>query len=357
MKAKKIYLNPIKKLKGFFEFLELSINEQTDFIINSYRYIETHKEIDKDLNKFINPVDSNDASDLDNNIIIKELKDALESGDNDLIFSMLKPLQEDNEDFKGFPTFIFYDKDYKEIVNDDWLIYPGNDALDIYKNDKFSEVIDDLRFTGGLVEKTKYNSNYAIAYTINNFKKDLIGKSIFYYVLFKAKGVEIKNKINEDLKQTLFNINTVKDISFIYFKDGKYNLFSNNNNINLSSDTIKGLLHKLSNNTHKLAHDTKYNSGSDELLNNIHKDIIKDIKGSTEDNEFDNDTQAHGEGGSKGQHSSKKPVVQLDMNNGAIKTWKSATEASEELGISRSSIVKAAKGQQSVAGNFKWKYA
>lgn len=358
MKAKKIFLKPIFKLKDFFEFLELSKHEQLLFIINLYNYIETYKEIDDNLNNFINSVDSDDNMQVDSSTITKELADSLNSEDIQHTLSLLKPLQEDDETFKGLPTFLFYDSKYREIVDDDeWLIYPGNDSMDIYRNNKFMEVIEDLRYASGLVEKTDHASNYAIAYTIKNFNKELIGKSIFYYILFKAKGVEIKNKINEDLKQTLFNIHTVKDISFVYFKDGKFNLFTKNPSVNISSDTIQGILSKMNSRGGNLTHETSYGTESDKSLRELHDEITEDIKGHSGDNDFDMDTQAHGQGGSKGQHSSKKPVVQLDMNNGAIKTWKSATEASEELGISRSSIVKAAKGQQSVAGNFKWKYA
>lgn len=53
-----------------------------------------------------------------------------------------------------------------------------------------------------------------------------------------------------------------------------------------------------------------------------------------------------------------KPVVQFDLNGNYIKTWSSAKEAGETLGIASSGITGCCKGYDKyiTAGGFKWKY-
>ncbi len=53
-----------------------------------------------------------------------------------------------------------------------------------------------------------------------------------------------------------------------------------------------------------------------------------------------------------------KAVLQLDVNTmRIIKEWPTAVEASETLGILRSSISGAAKGRLPTAGGFRWMFA
>ena len=54
--------------------------------------------------------------------------------------------------------------------------------------------------------------------------------------------------------------------------------------------------------------------------------------------------------------SNKKNVCQYDMQNNFIKEYSSATEASNETKIDRSSIIKVCKNKRKKAGEFIWKY-
>lgn len=57
------------------------------------------------------------------------------------------------------------------------------------------------------------------------------------------------------------------------------------------------------------------------------------------------------------EDSIKKEVCQLSLDNKIIKTFKSGTEAANEIGISSTSIYKCANDKQITAGGFKWKWA
>ena len=52
----------------------------------------------------------------------------------------------------------------------------------------------------------------------------------------------------------------------------------------------------------------------------------------------------------------KIPVVQYSKEGEFIKEWDSATDAAEELGISRSNISTACRGRQKSSGGFVWRY-
>lgn len=66
----------------------------------------------------------------------------------------------------------------------------------------------------------------------------------------------------------------------------------------------------------------------------------------------------HGTGIKRGAEGKKIRICQFDMNNNYIKTWKSATDASEELGIEYTSIVSCCTNPKKYlsAGNFRWMY-
>ena len=50
----------------------------------------------------------------------------------------------------------------------------------------------------------------------------------------------------------------------------------------------------------------------------------------------------------------KKPVIQLDINNNFIKEWDSQTDAGLALGIKPNDISSAIYGRQKTAGGYKW---
>lgn len=57
-----------------------------------------------------------------------------------------------------------------------------------------------------------------------------------------------------------------------------------------------------------------------------------------------------------GNQYNSKPIVQIDNNDLIIGVYDSAIQASNELGIDNSSIVKCCKGKRNSVGGFKWKY-
>ena len=56
-------------------------------------------------------------------------------------------------------------------------------------------------------------------------------------------------------------------------------------------------------------------------------------------------------------HPRAKCVAQYDLNGNIIKIWDYAKQATEELGIDNSSIIKCCKGKYKSAGGFIWRYA
>jgi hypothetical protein len=57
------------------------------------------------------------------------------------------------------------------------------------------------------------------------------------------------------------------------------------------------------------------------------------------------------------RHDRSKSINQLDLNNKFINKWKSATDASKNLNICKSSILLCVKGCRNKAGKFKWERA
>lgn len=55
-------------------------------------------------------------------------------------------------------------------------------------------------------------------------------------------------------------------------------------------------------------------------------------------------------------NSHKKPIIQLTKSGEFIKEWASIKEASEELNIDGSCIIKVCKGTQKTSGGYTWKY-
>lgn len=60
----------------------------------------------------------------------------------------------------------------------------------------------------------------------------------------------------------------------------------------------------------------------------------------------------------KGKPNFKKraPILQYNLDNAFIKEWRSATEAAEELHLTRANIVACLNGRRNRCGNFLWKY-
>lgn len=56
-------------------------------------------------------------------------------------------------------------------------------------------------------------------------------------------------------------------------------------------------------------------------------------------------------------HKHKTPVNQFNLNGELIKTFESIKQATKELRIEKSSIIKVCKGKQKTAGGFTWSYA
>lgn len=360
MKAKNIYDIPIYEISKFVDFLSIDNKDKYNFILNNYDYLKNYIDVelavtqpDKVVYDEIN-YSSEEYNDLKQEAK-KILKDNIIHNEKEDICLALNPedFNDDDEPFKGYPSFLFYNDEDIDKVKDKWLIYIGNDSLDIYKSSEF-EVIEDLRYIGDLINISENTSVYNVAYTPEHFKNNF-NNSIFYFLVFKGYGYEFNNDfdIDNSYRQVLFDTTKTKNLTLCYFKDNKFNVFSNKKGLNISSENISdipGYLDKYDSGLFA------YNDEMDGALNNLHSSLIKSLSPPASGLE-DNGSFAHGSGGSKGIHSSKKPVTQMDPGGGSIKTWSSATEAANELGISRSSIVKAAKGQQSVAGGFRWKYA
>ena len=51
-----------------------------------------------------------------------------------------------------------------------------------------------------------------------------------------------------------------------------------------------------------------------------------------------------------------KKVIQMNSNEEIIKIWDAIMEASRELGVDRSDIIKVCTGKRKTCGGFKWKY-
>ena len=52
----------------------------------------------------------------------------------------------------------------------------------------------------------------------------------------------------------------------------------------------------------------------------------------------------------------KKSIIQLDLMSNLIRIWNSISDASKELNIDKSSVVKCLKGKIKSCGGYKWKY-
>ncbi len=55
-------------------------------------------------------------------------------------------------------------------------------------------------------------------------------------------------------------------------------------------------------------------------------------------------------------NSNSVPIIQLDLNNNILKSWKSARQASKILNINYKNICSVCRNKRITAGGFKWKY-
>lgn len=160
-------------------------------------------------------------------------------------------------------------------------------------------------------------------------------ENFVYEELFITKDTEDLNKLK--------NILNIMEIAYIEY----YNSYISGYNLTKGGEGILG---------HQHSEETKRKFSEQRMgnTNNLGKTLSEETKNKISKSKTGKKPTE--ETCRKIGNSHKKPIIQYSKNGEFIKEWSSIKEASEELEIDGSCIVKVCKGIQKTSGGFTWKY-